>query len=98
MICWGVAAPHIGEVVDWRNFFLCFVGQAHSRPRPLEYHVLYINRRGSGQGCAFGGLIDTPHPMRSYLPNTHHFQDVSGDLQLKCLRAYLSTGETNHNA
>ena len=37
-------------------FFLrCFVGQAHSRPRALEYHMLYINRRGFGQGCAFGG-------------------------------------------
>ena len=35
--------------------FRCFVGQAHSRPRALEYLILYINRRGSGQGCAFGG-------------------------------------------
>ena len=56
MIGWGVAAPHIGEVVDWRSFFFrWFVGQAHSRPRALKYHILYINRRGSGQGCAFGG-------------------------------------------
>ena len=56
MIGWGVAAPHIGEIVDLRSFFFrCFVGQAHSRPRALEYHILYINRRGFGQGCAFGG-------------------------------------------
>ena len=28
-----LVAPHMGEVVDWRSFFRCFVGQAHSRPR-----------------------------------------------------------------
>ena len=36
-------------------FFRCFVQQAHSRPQALESHILYINRRGFGQGCAFEG-------------------------------------------
>ena len=74
MIGWGVAAPHIGEIVVLRSFFFrCFVGQAHSRPRALEYHILYINRRGSGQGCAFGGLIDTSHPIWELLPQNPSF-------------------------
>jgi hypothetical protein len=62
MISGAVAAPHMGEAVDWRRFFRFFVRQAHSRPRALDTHILYINRSGFGQGCAFGGLIDNLIP------------------------------------
>jgi hypothetical protein len=58
MIRRRVSAPHIGEIYGWRSFFFFFrwlLGQAHSRPRALQPHVLYINRRGSGQGGAFWG-------------------------------------------
>ena len=70
-------------------FFRCFVQQAHSRPQALESHILYINRRGFGQGCAFG-------VPSIYL--TPSFRDVNGDFQLKRLCVYLDTEETDQNA
>ena len=56
MIGRGVAAPHIGEIYGSERFFWWLVGQTHSRPRRLEPHILYINRRGSDQGGAFSGF------------------------------------------
>jgi hypothetical protein len=59
MIGRGVAAPLIGEVYGWRSSFFSrrLLGQAHSRPRALESDILYINRCGFGQGCAFWGSL-----------------------------------------
>jgi hypothetical protein len=42
--------------------------------------------------------IDTSHPIGSYPSKIPHFRDVSGDFQLKRLRAYLNPEETDHNA
>jgi hypothetical protein len=59
MIGWGVTAPHIGEIYGWRSFFsfsAMVTSRASAQPTPaLEPHMLYINRRGTGQGCAFWG-------------------------------------------
>jgi hypothetical protein len=55
MISWGVSAPHIGEIYGSRSFFpvTCW---ANAQPTPnAQAHMLYTNRRGSGQGCAFWG-------------------------------------------
>jgi hypothetical protein len=54
MISAGVAAPHMGEVVDWRSFFSSdFSGKRTANPE----HILYTSRRGIGQGCAFWGSL-----------------------------------------
>jgi hypothetical protein len=51
IISGGITVPHVGEVVNWRSFLRCFVWLAHSRPRALEFYVLFINR------CYFGQRI-----------------------------------------
>ena len=80
------------------GFFRCFVQQAHSRPQALESHILYINRRGFGQGCAFGGPIHISYPVGMLPPKIPSFRDVNGDFQLKRLCVYLDTEETDQNA
>jgi hypothetical protein len=58
MIGWGVMAPHIGEIHGSGSFWYFFPVTSRasaSRPRALEPHMLYINRRGFSQGCAFWG-------------------------------------------
>ena len=89
----------MGEIVDWRIFSgVLIVRQAHSRPRTLESHILYINRRGFGQGCAFGGPINISRPVGKLLPQTPRLRDVNGDFQFKRLCVYLDTEETYQNA
>jgi hypothetical protein len=84
---------HIGEVVDWREFFpVTSIGQAHSRPQAHEAHILYISRRGFGQECAFW----ESHRYVSFCggyPQNPSFLDPDGDFQFKCLRAYLGKAE-----
>jgi hypothetical protein len=89
----GIAAPHMGEVVDWGSFPVFYSASAQPTPS-FESLILHINRRGSGQGCTFGGLIDTSIPMGELSPKTLHFGDSNGDFKLKRLRAYLGTEET----
>ena len=82
-------------------FFRCSVGKAHSRPLALEPHILsHINRRGLAKDVLCLWEVSSIHliPWGSYPSNTPHFRDVSGDFQLKRLRAYLGTEETYHNA
>ena len=95
------SVPHMGEIVDWQIFSgVLFGNPTYSRPRALESHILglYVNRRGFGQGCAFGGLINISHPVGKLLPQTPRLQDVNGDYQLKRLCVYLDTEETDQNA
>ena len=86
MIGVGVAAPHMGEVVDWRSFFRCFVRQTCSRPRAV-----------SAKDVPFRGLSDTSYPIGKLSPKPPHFGGGNGDFQLKRLRAYLGAEETDHN-
>jgi hypothetical protein len=78
MIGRGVAAPHMGEVVDWRSFFRVCVRQAHNRPPALGSHILYINRRDSGQGCAFEGSHRYISSHEELSPENPSFGDVKG--------------------
>ncbi len=50
--------PHMEEVVGYRCFFFYYLalGQAHSRRRALDPHILYISRFSFAQGCAFLGV------------------------------------------
>jgi hypothetical protein len=67
-------------------FFRWLLGQAHSQRRALESHILYINRRGFAQGCAFWASIRVI-PWGNYSPKAPHVGDVNGDFQLNRLRA-----------
>jgi hypothetical protein len=60
------------------------------RPYHSAYSAAALARDQSTrfrQGCAFGGVVDTCHPMEELSPKTSHFRDVNGDFQLKRLRA-----------
>jgi hypothetical protein len=74
MIGRGVSAPHIGEIYGSRSFFpvTCWAN-AQPTPNARAPHMLYTNRRGSGQGCVFWGLIDTSHPLGELSPKNRSF-------------------------
>jgi hypothetical protein len=56
------------------EFFLWWlVGQAHSRLRTLESHILYINRRGFSQGCAIWGPHRYFSSQRGVIPQNFSF-------------------------
>jgi hypothetical protein len=78
-------------------FSRCFVAwQAHSRPPVLEPH---INRRGFGQGCAFGSLIDTSHLIGELSPKTLILGTSIGISSLNVYgRISTCTDEIYHNA
>jgi hypothetical protein len=100
MIGRGIAAPHMGEVVDWQSFFSFqrLFGQAHSRRQAPESHILYINRRGFGQECTFSESHRYILSHGEVIPEIPHFRDVNKDFQLKRLQAYLGKAEIYHNA
>ena len=94
MIGWGVAAPHIGEIVDWRSFFSgVLLGKRTVDPEPTSTTYYTSIDAVSAKDVPLGGLIDTSHS-----PKTPHFGDSNGDFQHKRLRAYLGKENTNHDA
>jgi hypothetical protein len=62
----------VGEVVNWRNFFSADFS-ASAQPIPSACHeslILYINRRGFDQGCAFRVSSIRLIPCGSYPQNS----------------------------
>jgi hypothetical protein len=70
MIGWGVAAPHISEVVVWRRFFPV-TSRASAQPTPSVRvpHNIYQTTRFWPRMCFLGDFIDTSHPTGSYPQN-----------------------------
>ena len=100
MIGWGVAAPHIGEIVDLRSFFFpafCWAS-AQPTPSPRVPHIIHQSTRFRPRMCLWG--VSSIHliPFGSYSPKTPHFGDSNGDFQHKRLRAYLGKEETYNDA
>jgi hypothetical protein len=64
MICRGVAAPHIGEVVGWRSFFFGDVSGKPTADPERSSPTYYTSIDAvSAKDVPFGGLIDTSHPI-----------------------------------
>ena len=99
MIGWGVSAPHMGEIYGPRSFFPGdLLGKRTADPERSSPTYYTSIDAVSAKDVPFGGFIDMSHPIGQLSPKTPHFRDVNGDFQLKCLRAYLSIGETYHDA
>lgn len=89
-------APYMGEVVDWRSFFRCYIGQTHRLRPALESHIFYINRvvRAKFVPLSFSSLS---LPLRELVAKNPSFWKGNGDFLLKSLRAYLGTEDIDHN-
>jgi hypothetical protein len=99
MIGQEVAAPHTGEIYGWRSFFSGdLLGKRTADPARSSPTYYTSIDAVPAKDVPFRRLIDTSHPMGDLSPKTPHFGAVNGDSQLKCLRAYLGTGETYDDA
>jgi hypothetical protein len=69
MIGWGVAAPHIGEVVDWRSFFSgVLLGKRTADPEPSSTTYYTSIDAVPAKDVPLGGPIDTSYPMGELFP------------------------------
>ena len=74
MIGWGVAAPHIGEVVDWRSFSSGdLLGKRTADPEPSSTTYYTSIDAVPAKDVPLGGLIDTSHPMGELFPKNPSF-------------------------
>ena len=74
MIGWGVAAPHIGEVVDWRSFFSGgLLGKRTADPERSSTTYYTSVDAVSAKDVPLGGPIDTSHPVRELSPKNPSF-------------------------
>jgi hypothetical protein len=79
MIGPGVAAPHMGEVVDWRIFFSGdFSGKRTTDPERSSPTYSTSIDAILAKDVSFRGLIDTSNLMGSYPRKSPHFWDVKG--------------------
>ena len=75
MIGWGVAAPHIGEIVVLRSFFFSGVllGKRTADPEPSSTTCYTSIDAVSAKDVPLGGLIDTSHPIWELFPQNPSF-------------------------
>jgi hypothetical protein len=68
MIGMGVAAPHLGEFVDWWFFLGVLLGKCTADPKgssPTYYTSIDADL---AKDVLLGGLINTSHPMGELSP------------------------------
>jgi hypothetical protein len=97
MIGWGVAASHMGEVVDWRSSFLDVFSRKRTIDRERLSPTYYtsidaVSAKDVPSGISLICLIG------ELSPKNPSFWRLNGEFQLKRLRAYLGTEETHQNA